>query len=254
SIATASVWATSQATGAARTSQLYRVWLRCMASFAWTRRVKGVRPMPYLTNGSVRLYYEVEGHGYPIFLQTGGGGDGSMWRDGGYVDGLAGYRCILFDHRGHGRSDKPTASDAYDMDHHVSDIVAALDALALSRVVYWGYSGGASVGFALAAAHPERVAAFIASGAIRDPDEPVSVTLAEGAALARGVRAEGMAYLVRSYESVGEPMTHWFRKQMLDTDPEVFALQLLGLNEWPGEWPLLQRLTCPTLLLAGERE
>lgn len=210
--------------------------------------------MPYLTNGGVQLYYEVDGQGFPIFLQTGGGGDSSMWRDGGYIDGLAGYQRILFDHRGHGHSDKPSAADAYDIDHHVDDVIAVLDALHLPRVVYWGYSGGASVGFALAAAHPQRVAAFIASGALRSHDEPAAVTLADGEALARNVRAEGMAYLVRSYESVGEPMAPWFHQQMLDTDPEVFACQIIGLSQWPGPWPLLQRITCPTLMLVGERE
>lgn len=208
--------------------------------------------MPYVANGDIRLYYDVEGQGFPIVLHTGGGGDGSMWRDGGYVAGLEGYQRILFDHRGHGRSEKPTGPDGYRMARHVSDVVALLDALHLPRAVYWGYSGGASVGFALAAAHPQRVAAFVASGVIRAPDEPDALEDAEE--VARAVRSEGMAYLVRSYEAEGEPMTPWFRKQMLATEPDVFARQLLGLTEWPGPWPLLQRITCPTLMLVGQRE
>ena len=210
--------------------------------------------MPYVANGDIKLYYEVEGQGLPIFLHTGGGGDGSMWRDGGYVAGLDGYQRILFDHRGHGRSEKPTAPGGYHIDRHVSDVVALVDALDLPRAVYWGYSGGASVGFALAAAYPERVAAFIASGAISDPQEPALASLEDAAALSRGVRSEGMEFLVRGYESEGEPMTPWFRKQMLDTDPDVFARQLSGFAEWPGPWPLLQRITCPTLMLVGQRE
>jgi pimeloyl-ACP methyl ester carboxylesterase len=129
-----------------------------------------------------------------------------------------------------------------------------LDALGLPRVVYWGYSGGATVGYALAAAHPQRVAALIASGVISGPDEPTSATMAEAQTLASTVRAEGMDALVRAYATESEPMTPWFRKQMLDTDPEVFARQLLALDSWSGPWPLLGRITCPTLMLVGERE
>ena len=210
--------------------------------------------MPYVLDGDVRLYYEVEGQGFPIFLQTGGGGDGSMWRDGGYVRGLAGFQCILFDHRGHGRSDTPGTLDAYRMDHFVNDVVAVLDALALPRVAFWGYSGGADVGYALAASHPERVTALIASGAIGDADRATPTSRAESEDVARHVRADGMEYIVRLYESEGEPMTPWFRKQMLDTDPEAFALAMLAWSEWHGPWSVLPAITSATLMLVGERE
>lgn len=212
--------------------------------------------MPYVTNGDIKLYYESVGQGYPIILQTGGGGDGSMWRDGGYVAGLDGFHCILLDHRGHGRSDAPAALDDYRMERFVADVVALLDALALPRAAFWGYSAGAHVGYALAAAHPQRVAALVASGVIDSPDETTPAAREETAAYARQVRTEGMPYLVRSYESApgGQPMTPWFRQQMLDTDPNAFAQTLFAWNEWPGPWPLLQRITCPALLLVGERE
>src|SRR5262245_56247974 len=146
------------------------------------RRVSGRRcSVPYVTNAAVRLYYEVEGQGPPLVLHTGGGGSGSMWRDGGYVAGLSGFQCILFDHRGHGRSDMPGTLEDYRMEYYVSDVVALVDALGLSQCAFWGYSDGAQVGYALAAAHPERVAALVASGAIGDADrsEPVERADAE---------------------------------------------------------------------------
>ena len=110
--------------------------------------------MPFITNTGVKLYYEIEGQGSPIILHTGGGGDGSMWRDGGYVRGLAGFQCVLFDHRGHGRSDKPTQLEDYAMERYVADVVCLLDSLALERAAFGGYSDGAMVGYALAATHP----------------------------------------------------------------------------------------------------
>ena len=60
------------------------------------------------------------------------------------------------------------------MECYVSDVIAVLDTLEIERAAFWGYSSGCWVGYALAATHPERVEALIASGAIgpRDYAEP----------------------------------------------------------------------------------
>lgn len=209
--------------------------------------------MPYFTHDGLELYYELEGRGFPIVLRTGGGGDAGMFREAGYVDGLDGYQRILFDHRGRGRSQKPARVDDYATERHVADVVALLDTLGLPRAVYWGYSGGAEVGYALAATHPQRIAAFIATGVIDDPDVDEAENRAETIAYAEAVRTGGMQYLVDGYTAEA-PMLPWFRDQMLATDPNVFADSLLAGLAWPGPWPLLARITCPTLMLVGERE
>jgi pimeloyl-ACP methyl ester carboxylesterase len=210
--------------------------------------------MPYISNGAVRLHYEVVGAGRPIILHTGGGGDGGMWRDGGYLEGLAGFQCILFDHRGHGRSEKPETLEGYHMERFVEDVVAVLDSLGLARVAFWGYSDGARVGYALAAAHPERVVGLVASGAIDETDRTDPAAQREAEELANAVRAEGMACIVGHYEAEGEPMTPWFRRHMLATDPEAFGHELLAWNAWHGPQSLLPQIVCPTLMLVGERE
>src|SRR5215472_15923408 len=61
--------------------------------------------MPYLDSGGLRVYYTETGSGLPVLWHTGGCGDGTMWQRAGYIEGLPGYRHILFDHRGHGRSE-----------------------------------------------------------------------------------------------------------------------------------------------------
>lgn len=209
--------------------------------------------MPTFSHDGLDLYYEIEGRGFPIVLRTGGGGDAGMFREAGYVDGLDGYQRILFDHRGRGRSQKPTRVEDYAVERHVADVVALLDTLALPRAVYWGYSGGAAVGYALAAAHPERIAAFIATGVIDEPDANEAEGCAETIAYAEAIRVGGMQYLVDGYTAEA-PMLPWFRDQMLATDPNVFADSLLADLEWPGPWPLLARIACPALMLVGERE
>jgi pimeloyl-ACP methyl ester carboxylesterase len=41
---------------------------------------------------------------------------------------------------------------------------------------------------------------------------------------------------------------------MVDTDREMFALELLGAAEWRGPWSILHQIQCPVLMLVGELE
>lgn len=114
--------------------------------------------MAFVTSSDgVRLAYEVEGDGPALVLHLGAGCDSGLWRAAGYLDPLAAsYSCILFDHRGHGESDKPRGPGAYHIDRLVSDVVELLDHLELESVAFWGYSAGVSPGIKLAEEQPGR--------------------------------------------------------------------------------------------------
>jgi pimeloyl-ACP methyl ester carboxylesterase len=121
--------------------------------------------MRYFTPDGIRLAYDVVGAGPPLILHTGAGGDSRMWREAGYVDGLHGYEVILLDHRGHGASDAPADPAAYGIEQYVADVVGLADELGHERFAFWDYSNGGRVGYALAAAHTDRVTALVASPA-----------------------------------------------------------------------------------------
>lgn len=213
--------------------------------------------MPYTTSpDDLRIYYETEGDGLPVVLHTGGGGDMLMWRAAGYTAGLDGYRRVLMDHRGHGRSDKPRDIEAHRMERYVADVIAVLDAAGIERAAFWGYSGGARVGYALAAAHPERIAALIAQGGMDAADaEGQRREALASRAEARRVRRLGMRQLNAEIEDTEHiTLPDWLRQNFLDTDPEMFALALEGWVPWGTPWPLLPAITAPVLLLAGEAE
>jgi pimeloyl-ACP methyl ester carboxylesterase len=73
-----------------------------------------------------RLHYEIEGEGPPLVLHLGAGGDSELWRAAGYLEPLAkSHRCILFDHRGHGRSDRPRGAEANHVNRYVADVVGS---------------------------------------------------------------------------------------------------------------------------------
>jgi pimeloyl-ACP methyl ester carboxylesterase len=63
-----------------------------------------------------------------------------------------------------------------------------------------------------------------------------------------------MAAIVHIYAPAGQPMTPWFREQMLETDSAAFAREILARSEWNGPWAVLSQITCPALLLVGDRE
>jgi len=52
-----------------------------------------------MTNGGVRIRYEVEGTRPAVMMHTGSGGDSRIWRYAGYATGMPGYRKILVDQK-----------------------------------------------------------------------------------------------------------------------------------------------------------
>src|ERR1700674_1094217 len=118
----------------------------------------------------VRLHYSDLGAGPAVFFHTGGGGDGTMWKTAGYVDGLPGRRHLLFDHRGHGRSDKPERLEAHRMVEYIADVIAVLDHAGVDRAAMVGYSDGARLLYALAAPPSEGGAANRGIGGGVDPE------------------------------------------------------------------------------------
>jgi pimeloyl-ACP methyl ester carboxylesterase len=67
------------------------------------------------------------------------------------------YRCITWDGRGNGRSDRPADVAAYSLDHYVADALAVLDATGTAAASLVGLSFGGMVALILAAHHPGRV-------------------------------------------------------------------------------------------------
>jgi pimeloyl-ACP methyl ester carboxylesterase len=88
----------------------------------------------------------------------------NCWRAIGIIDLLKNdFRLILFDARGHGKSDKPHEVSAYGV-KMANDVVAVLEDIGIDKAHYFGYSMGARVGFWLAVRHATRFSSFILGG------------------------------------------------------------------------------------------
>lgn len=202
----------------------------------------------------VSLWFTERGSGPPVILHTGGGGDSDMFVLAGYVDALVdgGYRVILYDHRGHGRSAKPLLRAQHLTVEYAADVVGLLDMLNLPFAAIVGYSQGMHIAVALAATHPERVAAVVGIGAVGGADDS-SDWRTEAATAVRKNGMEASMRGIAAHERTPPP--EWLIANLSSTDAEIFALLMEAqLDDEHALWDYLPKVTAPTLLVVGEAE
>lgn len=94
-----------------------------------------------------RIYYESRGEGEPVVLVHGFIVNSNSWKQTALYTNLlqAGYKVILLDLRGNGRSDKPHDSTAYKNDAEAKDIMLLLNKLGIKSYTAIGYSRGSII-------------------------------------------------------------------------------------------------------------
>jgi pimeloyl-ACP methyl ester carboxylesterase len=174
--------------------------------------------------------------------------------DAGYVAALRErFRLVLLDPRGQGQSDKPHDPASYTVDRRVGDVLSVLDALAIDRAHFWGYSLGGWVGFALGVLAPARVGALVIGAAHPFQGNPRS---SEDDWLLGGLR-QGMTALVADWESTVPDF--WVspgeRARWLAADAEALvAARLNNLTEPDLPEVAIAGISAPTLLYVGTND
>lgn len=108
--------------------------------------------MTGLSVNGVRLYYELHGSGEPLALVHGSWSDATNWRF--VVPRLAeSFRVLVYDRRGHSRSERPDAPGSVDEDG--DDLAALLEALGLAPAHVVTSSFGGNIALRLATRRPE---------------------------------------------------------------------------------------------------
>ncbi|MGE0714529.1 MAG: alpha/beta fold hydrolase [Alphaproteobacteria bacterium] len=74
------------------------------------------------------------------------------------------FRCIAYDPRGNGRSDRPEGAGSYRLDDFVADALSVMDETGVDDAVMVGLSFGGVIASVLAAYHPQRVKAIVLAG------------------------------------------------------------------------------------------
>ncbi len=131
--------------------------------------------------GGAKIRYVDEGKGEPVVLVHGFTGDvEGGWIATGIMPALVkDYRVIAFDLRGHGKSDKPHAPEAYGREM-VLDIVRLMDHLNIRRAHIVGYALGANIVAKLLVMQPDRfITATVGGAGGRLPFTPAEFKAAE---------------------------------------------------------------------------
>jgi 3-oxoadipate enol-lactonase len=113
-------------------------------------------------DGTELAWYEAGDRDAPPMVLCGGLGGGVLiWR--ALVEHFRDrFRMISFDYRGLYGSSRAPHDGAYDIDHHVRDLVQLLDHASAESPVLVGWSMGVQVGLELHRDHPDRLAALVA--------------------------------------------------------------------------------------------
>jgi pimeloyl-ACP methyl ester carboxylesterase len=188
-----------------------------------------------------QLYYEERGTGEPLLLLHGGTGAGADWQHVFTSGDPAGFRVIVPDLRGHGRSTNP--SKAFTFRQAAADMLALLDRLGIQRVKAIGLSAGAKTLLHMATRQPGRVDAMVLVSAT--PYFPAQVRVA-------------MAQL--TVEAFSDADWAVQRQRHVHGDDQIRMLfeQMRGLKDSYDDMaftpPLLGTIAARTLVVHGDRD
>jgi pimeloyl-ACP methyl ester carboxylesterase len=204
-----------------------------------------VRTDSTVASDGLTLHVEAEGpdDGPTAVLVHGFSGSIELqWRGPGAIDRLTsrGIRCVAYDLRGHGRSDKPHTEDAYGDDRMAEDLAEVVAAHGADLVV--GYSMGAGIVLRALAA------GLRARGAVAGATAPAVLgwTHEMDATSASAVRA------LRGDDERDELLQGWIAVlDALGEDREALACVLARHRPVVEGW---EWITVPTIVVAGDED
>jgi 3-oxoadipate enol-lactonase len=195
----------------------------------------------------------------PVLMMHGFARNATFWNR--WVPAIADSRRIYRpDLLGCGKSDVPAPGYAYNPKNIGAQILAVLDAHALSRVHWVGESSGGIIGLLLAAAHPERIASLVLCNTpTRIPDEIRGIYSLGQESTAAAIGAHGTGEWCRQtlgyrldLDHASEKLREWCIAEMDKTRPEM-AAALHECFESIDVRPLLPDIKAPVLLLSGDK-
>ena len=221
--------------------------------------------MPHVrTDDRVRIYYEAHGTGTPLALAYGIGGNADMW-DVNRAALAARHRLVLWEPRGHARSDSPEDPARYSFARWVLDLKAVLDHLGIRRAHVGGLSLGAGIATRFALRFPARVSSLVVTNSSSAAGLPLSwqnivmrarsieITLTKGMdAMAEYAMAENPNVSARL--ALDPAAREEFYREYRALAPIGYANSLRALLAMDHITDQLPRLRLPVLLIGGDRD
>jgi pimeloyl-ACP methyl ester carboxylesterase/predicted glycosyltransferase len=183
------------------------------------------------------------------------------------------FRCITYDGRGNGKSDRPADPAAYTLENYVADALAVMDATGTGNAIVVALSFGGLLTCILAANHPERVRAIVLAGATATVGEGHPYMTPENFQTERG-QFEGWDKWNRQYWLAAYPdfAEHFIRnvfsephstKQIEDgiawasgTSGDVLVKTIEGRSAPSLDLSeaMYRKIACPILMIHGDQD
>ena len=220
--------------------------------------------MPTTNVNDINVYYESHGNGFPLVFAYGLGGNTTEWEP--QIPSFSErYRFIVWDPRGHGKSDSPANVGQYTQEIFAQDLKGLLDHLGIQRAYVGGLSMGGGIATRFTILYPQRVAAlliidsFSASG-METPEEnrrmrEEIIRLAES----KGMQAVA-DYSMKNNPNIsrtagaGQAQKERILQMYLSLNPVGYAHSTRMILKAVFDSRLLEGIVTPTLVLAGQED
>ncbi len=171
------------------------------------------------------------------------------------------YRCIAFDHRGHGGSERP--KEGYDMENLYADAVAFIEAMNCAPIHFVGLSTGGFIGLRLGFRRPDllRTLTLMDTSAEVEP-APKRFQYELMMRMVRVIGTRPFAGYIMSLffskksrrDPTREAELDRFRQMMINNDNDAIIQFGRGIFDRKSVVEHLARITVPTLVVVGEED
>jgi len=228
--------------------------------------------MPYArTDDGVKIYYETHGPGRdarseagPLVLAYGIGGNADLW-DVNLGALATGRRVVLWEPRGHARSDSPEDPAKYSFRRWALDLRDVLDHLRIRRAHVGGLSLGAGIATRFALLYPARVQSLLVTNSSSAVGRPLTVdNLVMRARSIEITLARGMDAMAEFAMSANPNVTERlaldpgakdeFYAYYRRLTPIGYANSLRALIAMDYITDQLSKIRVPVLLIGGDRD
>ncbi len=212
--------------------------------------------MPSIQVQDISLYYEEAGEGPPLLFINGLGMSAGEWRN--QVDHFSGkYRTVIFDPRGHGKSDKPEGP--YSIPLFASDTAELIRSLGLAPVNIVGLSMGGMIAFQLAVTEPEllRSMVIVNSGPefiLRKARHKIEMAARKCIIRCFGMHVMAKILTTRLFPAPEQAQLRIRTAQCwAKNDKRAYLDALRGIEGWSVSKDL-HKISCPTLIVSADRD
>ena len=216
--------------------------------------------MPKVKVGDINMYYEIHGSGEPLVYSSGAGVSTEACTELIPIYS-PGYRLVLFDNRGAGRSDAPDVP--YTMEMFADDLAGLLDVIDIGSAHVYGVSLGGGIAQLFALLYPDRVRSLVLSSThcgglhVVAPDAEITKTITNLAQANPEERVETMTRLCVTPEFAARNpgIMQWRNELMLKQPaPAQGVMRQQQVSCATDIYERLPEIKAPTLIIHGDAD